>query len=63
MRARTDGWAINFEAGWKNRETRTVSGGDAEGMRGRQRVVEELWDGDGGGEPCTRKDKKRIKWI
>lgn len=33
MRARTDGWAINFEAGLKkDRETRTacVWGGDAE---------------------------------
>ena len=34
MRARTDGWAINFEAGLKkDRETRTAcvcGGGDAE---------------------------------
>ena len=45
MRARTDGWAINFEAGLKkDRETRTacVWGGGC-GVGGRRRLMAEEW--------------------
>jgi len=64
----TDGWVINIEANRKKRSgkhrlcmwgMRSRCGVDSRRWRSGESVPR--WDGEG--NPCTRKDKKGIKWI